>query len=200
VWFWDHDPFGNGTPTGSFTNRQLFPGQFQDGETGLNYNYFRDYDPITGRYIESDPIGLDGGINPYVYVKNDPANKVDPSGTCGEDLCILEGAAVITGAYMVSQAVKGIASEIAKFCPPKGCPPCKTISGKIVEVGTIGYRPLDIIPDTEEQHGVYGSHYNLFKANQYPYPKCDCFWQKLKDVAKPDGLLPGWIPIEPFAN
>jgi RHS repeat-associated protein len=80
VWFWDHDPFGNGTPTGSFTNRQIFPGQFQDGETGLNYNMARDYDPKTGRYIESDPIGLDGGINPYIYVKNDPLNHVDPTG------------------------------------------------------------------------------------------------------------------------
>ena len=36
-----------------------------DAETGLNYNYFRDYDPTTGRYIESHPIGLGGGINTY---------------------------------------------------------------------------------------------------------------------------------------
>ena len=58
----------------------------------------------------------------------------------------------------------------------------------------------DVIPDNEKQHGVYGSHHNLFRANQYPYPKCDCFWQKLKDVAKPSELQPGWIPIEPFVN
>jgi RHS repeat-associated protein len=45
-----------------------------------NSNYKRDYDPSVGRYIESDPIGLDAGINTYAYVGDDPANSYDPSG------------------------------------------------------------------------------------------------------------------------
>jgi len=61
-----------------------------------------------------------------------------------------------------------------KKCENDGCPPCKTISGRIVAIGTIGYRPLDIIPDNVKQHGVYGSHHNIFVANQNP-KNCMCF-------------------------
>jgi len=51
-----------------------------DKETGLSYNYFRDYDSQTGRYVESDPIGLEGGINTFAYTLNNPISNVDPSG------------------------------------------------------------------------------------------------------------------------
>jgi RHS repeat-associated protein len=64
----------------SVTNNFRFPGQFYDSETGYHYNYHRYYDPRTGRYLTPDPIGLAGGINPYVYVQNDPVNFSDPFG------------------------------------------------------------------------------------------------------------------------
>jgi RHS repeat-associated protein len=80
VWLWDHDPFGNGTPTGSFGYNLRFPGQFYDQQTGLHYNYFRDYDPAKGRYVESDPIGLAGGTNTYGYVGSNPLGRSDRLG------------------------------------------------------------------------------------------------------------------------
>jgi uncharacterized protein RhaS with RHS repeats len=49
-------------------------------EMGLNYNYFRDYDPQVGRYVESDPIGLKGGVNTYGYVHQNPILLSDPEG------------------------------------------------------------------------------------------------------------------------
>ena len=57
-----------------------FPGQYYDQETGLHYNYFRYYNPQTGRYITPDPIGLEGGINLFTYAANNPMNWIDSLG------------------------------------------------------------------------------------------------------------------------
>jgi RHS repeat-associated protein len=82
IWSWNSDPFGNGQPIApSFTYNLRFPGQYYDAETGKNYNYRRDYDPSTGRYIESDPIGLAAGTNTYLYVGGRPLDYIDPTGT-----------------------------------------------------------------------------------------------------------------------
>jgi len=80
VWQWHPDPFGKGDPTGTFSYDLRFPGQFFDQATKLHYNYFRDYDPRLGRYIESDPIGLAGGINTYAYANGNPVGIIDPLG------------------------------------------------------------------------------------------------------------------------
>jgi RHS repeat-associated protein len=85
-WRWDPTPFGTGAPNqnpaslGTFVYHLRLPGQYFDTETALHYNYFRDYDPQIGRYLESDPIGLQGGINTYGYVGGRPTMATDPRG------------------------------------------------------------------------------------------------------------------------
>ncbi len=74
-------PFGRADVTvESVVNNLRFAGQYYDAETGLHYNCQRYYDPALGRYLTPDPIGLAGGINPYVYCLNDPVNLIDPMG------------------------------------------------------------------------------------------------------------------------
>lgn len=87
MWRWDNtDPFGanasneNPVGQGTFKYALRFPGQYFDGELGMVYNSFRDYDSAIGRYTRSDPMGIDGGTNTYAYVDSTPVSAADPLG------------------------------------------------------------------------------------------------------------------------
>jgi RHS repeat-associated protein len=97
VWTWGHGPFGDSLswPLTAFDTNVRFPGQYFDAETYLHHNGARDYSLALGRYIESDPIGLSGGINTYAYARNNPVNLVDPDGLYAAALPILIGIGLI---------------------------------------------------------------------------------------------------------
>jgi RHS repeat-associated protein len=102
VWAADYKPFGEATITvSSITNNLRFPGQYFDAETGLHYNYRRDYNTALGKYIEADPLNLGSigtrnsgqtailetqykeepqQLNLYTYVASNPLKYVDPFG------------------------------------------------------------------------------------------------------------------------
>ncbi|MCO7225902.1 RHS repeat-associated core domain-containing protein [Pleionea sp. CnH1-48] len=81
VWQAQYDVFGSANISNNgIENNLRFAGQYFDSESGLHYNWHRYYDPKLGRYITSDPIGLAGGINTYVYALNNPVMNIDPTG------------------------------------------------------------------------------------------------------------------------
>ena len=87
VWKWDQqEPFGSTSPNdnpsvlGAFDFPLRFPGQYADRETNLHYNYYRDYDPGAGRYLEPEPLGLAGDTNLFRYARNNALRFIDPDG------------------------------------------------------------------------------------------------------------------------
>jgi RHS repeat-associated protein len=81
VWRASYTPYGEATlEVQQVTFPLRLPGQYYDRETGLSYNYFRTYDSGLGRYLESDPIGLRGGMNSYTYVGGNPVRFIDSLG------------------------------------------------------------------------------------------------------------------------
>ncbi|WP_177170334.1 RHS repeat protein [Nitrosomonas marina] len=124
VWLWrnrnafgdnlpDEDPDGDGV---KFKYNLRFAGQYFDAETQLHYNYFRDYEPATGRYISSDPIGLVGGVNTFGYALQNPLTYVDPDGKqticaiwpLGTLTCVIASIGVITTAKKCSDGVNNV--------------------------------------------------------------------------------------------
>jgi RHS repeat-associated protein len=126
VWRWSSEAFGSTLPnedprgTGKRTTLNLrFPGQYYDAESGLHYNGQRYYDPQLGRYIASDPIGLEGGVNLYQYAKSNPLSFTDPDGR--------NPIAVGVGVVVVGGAVIAATNPGGKIVYPPGYGPTETL-------------------------------------------------------------------------
>lgn len=109
LWRWEGDAFGDVAPQVANVKMPLrMAGQYEDTETGLFYNYFRFYDPKTGRYVENDPIDLAGGLNRWGYVSGSPLEYSDPSGLC--PMCLAAAPAIATA---IGEGISAIATGIA---------------------------------------------------------------------------------------
>jgi RHS repeat-associated protein len=99
VWQWpvENNAFGEQQPTGNFAYNLRFPGQYYDEESGIFYNVHRYYDPATGRYVQSDPLGLLAGMNTYSYVGGNPLLYKDPTGQWAvvDDIVFIAGGAAV---------------------------------------------------------------------------------------------------------
>lgn len=139
-WRWDllQTAFGDHAPAvlaPGFELNMRYPGQHFDVESGLNHNYFRDYDPRTGRYIESDPIGLRGGANTYSYVGANSLAGVDMYGLQSNAWgCAIGGAA---GALIGG----GLCSPTGPFAAA-----CATAGGALVG-GLVGCGAGLLVPE-----------------------------------------------------
>jgi RHS repeat-associated protein len=129
MWSWFSGPFGSDSPNtnpqgaGTFTYDLRFPGQIAGSWGNTLQNFHRDYDPAVGRYVESDPIGLKGGLNTYSYARENPEYWIDPPGlaSCpgGEWSLEIGGASgtLAFGGYVS----KGRATYVCKTNPPVKC-------------------------------------------------------------------------------
>ena len=122
AWQAHYRPFGEAVTTGNLDFPLRFPGQYHDAETGLHYNWHRYYDPQTGRYLTSDPIGLVGGLNPYLYAEANPLYFTDPEGLMAPQLiggglgfAVSAGMTIYQGGDLSDAFLNGVQAGAAGF-------------------------------------------------------------------------------------
>lgn len=115
--------------------------------TGLLYNYYRDYDPSLGRYVQSDPIGLLGGINTYSYAYGNPVGNIDPDGRL-----VLQGINAMVGgvlggygAFQVGATVENIVGASLVGAASNAIGGRATFTVMYNLVGNLAFRPSTLV-------------------------------------------------------
>ena len=142
-WTWESAPYGDTFPNenpqalGAYNYNLRFPGQYFDSETNHHYNHHRDYESTTGRYVQSDPIGLAGGLNSYLYVGGNPILYADPSGLMAPAIaaCLASPPCVALFATTIGAigwGMQGTVDAINSSSSNSGggtCDPCNNLAG-----------------------------------------------------------------------
>jgi RHS repeat-associated protein len=144
IWSWPYvgNPFGEQQPTSTtgYVLNLRYPGQYYDAESGTNYNLLRTYESATGRYLQSDPIGLNGGSSTYAYVGNNPLMSGDPMG--------LETPKAASGCGTMAWAACGSLPTSMPSCTnPCGCEPNFGLLATIIGTEIVGLGPEDPLAD-----------------------------------------------------
>ncbi|TCV97790.1 RHS repeat-associated protein [Luteibacter rhizovicinus] len=209
LWSWalKSNPFGEVSPTsnGGYTLNLRFPGQYFDAESGLNYNVRRDYEPATGRYIQSDALGLAGGTDTYAYAASSPLRYFDLLGNKPGDPFPTPGAAALDALSYINALSISSNREYGGLTYKKdGCfyatEPAPGI-GDHVKAFAEGLKrmPEDGVEDGDyHTHGSYAKHgpdgkpVPVSSAADDEY-NSDNFSKTDMDNSKvANGLFPGW--------
>jgi len=187
VWQADYTPFGIASINDDVDNDSItltlnirFPGQYYDKESKLHNNWFRYYDPVLGRYIKSDPIGLEAGVSTYGYVGANPLSRYDFYGLkeCPEGMvpkgvpCEMaedDGSLSTDGKCMTAECAAGL-------LPNREMTPAEKCMAMCLFEGHIGGKAVEKIADEQSKSfnekackNVIGNIKENKIANKVPY-------------------------------